>query len=159
MQAGPLIPLSPSFNSYSNPRLAGIAARVAGEFDSAEFYEDFYSQMLENPAQADQPGAGISENRNPEADSGDRDEDCDFAFATRGSESSSPIPADEVFQNGKIRPVYPVFNSDLLGRQGKFQHGNEIGGDVGQSSGSGRPRDLVGFFGNVYGLRKNFKRS
>ncbi|CAA0826655.1 Protein of unknown function (DUF1645 [Striga hermonthica] len=140
MQAGPLVPLSPSFNSYSNPRLAVIAARVAGEFDSGEFYEDFYSQRLENPAQDDQRGAGISEKRNPEADSADRDEDCDFAFVTRGSGSSSPIPADEVFQNGKIRPVYPVFNRDLLGRQGKFQCVNEIGGDVDRSSGSCRPR-------------------
>ncbi|KZV52130.1 hypothetical protein F511_07085 [Dorcoceras hygrometricum] len=42
-----------------------------------------------------------------------KDEEFEFEFSTKGSESS-PISADEIFYNGKIRPVYPVFDTHLL---------------------------------------------
>ncbi|GER53168.1 hypothetical protein STAS_30659 [Striga asiatica] len=144
MQAGPLIPLSPSFSTYSDPNLAGIAARVVGELDSGELHDDYYSNKRDNPAHADQQGEDISDNCNADTDSGDPEEyiDFDFAFVNRESEPSSPIPADEIFQNGKIRPVYPVFDTDLLiRRQGKSRSEAEIGdGDRNSGSGSGRYR-------------------
>ncbi|XP_074323977.1 uncharacterized protein LOC141660895 [Apium graveolens] len=43
----------------------------------------------------------------------EEDKDEDFTFAINGGDSS-PISADEVFEHGKIRPVYPLFNLNLL---------------------------------------------
>ncbi|KAL6579854.1 hypothetical protein OROMI_007878 [Orobanche minor] len=144
MQAGPLISLSPSFSAFSNSRLAGIAARVVGEFDSDQFHDEFcFDRGGENSAgqRADQRG-GTSINRNPEPGAADDDDDFDFAFATRDSGPSSQIPADEIFQNGKIRPVYPVLNRDVLlgvGHVG-FRNDNEKGNDGNQNSGSEPPK-------------------
>ncbi|CAA0836117.1 Unknown protein [Striga hermonthica] len=142
MQAGLLFPLSPSFSTYSDPNLAGIAARVADEFDSGEFYDDYYFEIRDNPAQVDQRGEAISDNCNADTDSSDLEEyfDLDFAFVNRESEPSSPIRADEIFQNGKIRPVYPVFDKYLLlRRQGKSPSEDQTG-DGDRNSGSGRSK-------------------
>ncbi|XP_008801812.1 uncharacterized protein LOC103715832 [Phoenix dactylifera] len=49
-----------------------------------------------------------------EDDDDDTSEDFEFAFVIKDPNSSSAITADEIFSNGQIRPVYPVFNRDLL---------------------------------------------
>ncbi|XP_010924261.2 uncharacterized protein [Elaeis guineensis] len=49
-----------------------------------------------------------------EDDDEDTSEDFEFAFVIKDPESSSTITADEIFYNGQIRTVYPVFNRDLL---------------------------------------------
>ncbi|KAI5683415.1 hypothetical protein M9H77_04643 [Catharanthus roseus] len=43
----------------------------------------------------------------------DGDEEFEFAFVAKDS-ISSPTPADEIFYNGQIRPIYPVFDTSLL---------------------------------------------
>lgn len=43
----------------------------------------------------------------------EEDKDEDFTFAINGGDSS-PIFADDAFEHGKIRPVYPLFNRNLL---------------------------------------------
>ncbi|KAK6123483.1 hypothetical protein DH2020_042772 [Rehmannia glutinosa] len=118
MQESSVISLSPSFNSYSNTKLAEIAARVVEEFGSEEFYDEFYFEREENSS------AGRIEEEDEDAG---EDEEFEFAFVTtRDSDLSSPISADEIFQNGQIRPVYPVFNRDLfLGRRVGFENENE----------------------------------
>ncbi|XP_020098123.1 uncharacterized protein LOC109716919 [Ananas comosus] len=46
--------------------------------------------------------------------SGD-DDDFEFSFAIAAPDSAAPaITADEIFSNGRIRPVYPVFDRSLL---------------------------------------------
>ncbi|PIN15507.1 hypothetical protein CDL12_11840 [Handroanthus impetiginosus] len=131
MQAGPVISLSPSFNSYSNSRLAEIAARVVEELGSEEIYDEFYFEREENSDYVERE----RENSVPAKEDDDGEEEFEFAFVTRDSDLSSPISADEIFQNGQIRPVYPVFNRDLfLGHMG-FQ--NENGKENGvENSGS-----------------------
>ncbi|XP_057804581.1 uncharacterized protein LOC131019961 [Salvia miltiorrhiza] len=128
MQASSAISLSPSFNSYSNSKLAEIAARVVEEFGSQELYdEDFYFEREENSAtRQSEEGANpdFVKNSVEEGDCEyveserenrvDDDEEFEFAFVTRDSELPSPISADEIFHNGQIRPVYPVFNRDLF---------------------------------------------
>lgn len=52
----------------------------------------------------------VNENENYE---GKSEEDEEFSFAIKGG-NSSPISADVAFQNGQIRPSYPLFNQDLL---------------------------------------------
>ncbi|XP_073298376.1 uncharacterized protein [Primulina huaijiensis] len=114
MQAGEVSSFSPSFNSYSNTNLVEIAARVVEEFrvgnDYDELYDEFYSERKED-----------FESIQREAEYDDKDEE--FEFATKGSKSS-PISADEIFCDGKIRPVYPVFETHLLIGRDKIQ--NEI---------------------------------
>ncbi|KAK6117994.1 hypothetical protein DH2020_048262 [Rehmannia glutinosa] len=92
MQESSVISLSPSFNSYSSTKLAEIAARVVEEFGSEEFYDEFYFEREENSS------AGRIEEEDEDAG---EDEEFEFAFVTtRDSDLSSPISADEIFQNG-----------------------------------------------------------
>lgn len=49
-----------------------------------------------------------------EDDDDDTSEDFEFAFEIKDPDSGPAITADEIFSNGQIRPVYPVFNRDLL---------------------------------------------
>ncbi|KAK4427137.1 hypothetical protein Salat_1482600 [Sesamum alatum] len=140
MQAGPVVSLSPSFNSYSNTKLAEIAARVAGEFDPDELYGEFCFDRRRNSAVQRVDGGGISENRVAEGEESEDEEEFEFAFVTRESEMLSPISADEIFHDGKIRPVYPVFNRGvLLGGVG-FGNENEKENGVRDSVSSKGPR-------------------
>lgn len=47
-------------------------------------------------------------------DSVDDDDDFEFAFVVGNQETHPSITADEIFSHGQSRPVYPVFNRDLL---------------------------------------------
>lgn len=49
-----------------------------------------------------------------EDDDDDTSEEFEFAFVIKDPESSPTITADEMFYNGQIRSVYPVFNRDVL---------------------------------------------
>jgi hypothetical protein len=128
MQAGALLSLSPSFNSYSSTgKLAEIAARVVNEFRQenvdnggcgfdhwgVDDHEDSAATQFEESSLKSNPHEQIR----PEVDDhGDGDEDEDefeFAFVCR-EPSLSPISADEIFYNGQIKPIYPLFNRDLL---------------------------------------------
>ncbi|KAJ8773805.1 hypothetical protein K2173_008268 [Erythroxylum novogranatense] len=42
----------------------------------------------------------------------DDDDEEDFTFIT--NPDGSPISADDIFQNGQIRPVFPLFNQNIL---------------------------------------------
>nr|AAM65077.1 unknown [Arabidopsis thaliana] len=52
-------------------------------------------------------------------DDEEEDEEEEFSFACVNGEGS-PITADEAFEDGQIRPVFPLFNRDLL-----FEYENE----------------------------------
>lgn len=113
--AGPLISLSPSFNAYSSSdRLAQIAARVVNEFreelgDDDDVWKEIDDEY-ENNTQFAQPP---SQEREPPNDDANEEEEFEFAFVCREAQTS-PISADDVFYNGQIRPVYPVFDQSLL---------------------------------------------
>lgn len=125
MQASSVISLSPSFNSYSNSKIAEIAARVVEEFEfgSEEFYDEFYFEREDDSECVE------TETENslvPEEDSnGDEEEEFEFAFVNGETEFSSPISADEIFHNGRIRPVYPVFNREMFLDRVEFQQKHE----------------------------------
>ncbi|XP_073148345.1 uncharacterized protein [Henckelia pumila] len=98
MQVSAVISPSPSFNSYSNCNLAQVAARVVQDEDNTTI------PGVYEPVESDIDGGG-----------GGEEEEFDFAFVRRGgSESFSPISADEIFHNGMIRPVYPISHPNLL---------------------------------------------
>ncbi|KAK3004625.1 hypothetical protein RJ639_019502 [Escallonia herrerae] len=107
MQPSPVLSLSPSFNSYSSSKFAQIAARVVEELrvDSESEVDDVFGFKNEEiPIAREYPQARDEEN-----------DDDDFEFALVSNEiDTSPIPADQIFYNGQIRPVFPVFDRNLL---------------------------------------------
>lgn len=102
--------VSPSFNNYSSAKLAEIAARVVKELgQEPDPDDDIFSWAAENPPQQSQEASDTEAQR-------EQDEDGEFEFAVvcREPEYSSPISADEIFYNGQIRPLYPIFDQTLL---------------------------------------------
>ncbi|KAK7350618.1 hypothetical protein VNO77_09436 [Canavalia gladiata] len=99
---------SPSFSSYSSETLAEIAARVIEELrlDPHSITED--DDALFPPWENDHNFPAQNDNASTEND----DEEFEFAFVSR--DFSSPVSADDIFQNGQIRPMYPIFDRNLL---------------------------------------------
>lgn len=137
MQRSPVLGLSPSFNSYNSGRLAEIAARIIEELGESEFQTEIEAgNDLEESIHSLQVKEGEEESalfsevksgnddedvKEDEVDGdGDGDDDSEFAFVWREPETS-PISADEIFYNGQIRPVFPIFNRDLLLGEGQNQ--------------------------------------
>ncbi|CAN7122992.1 unnamed protein product [Brassica rapa subsp. narinosa] len=83
------------------------AARFVGKERFAELYgklnEDFSSKLK----------VGVTEKKEEEEEEDDEGEGDEFSFASVNGENS-PITADEAFEGGQIRPVYPFFNRNLL---------------------------------------------
>ncbi|KAF5476803.1 hypothetical protein F2P56_003500 [Juglans regia] len=126
MQGGSVVSLSPSFNSYSPGKLAEIAARVVEELrQEADFDTNIFPWATENPSISSrvisnaapyqrQQEEDNSNNKGEDEDGyEDEDDDFEFAFVCREPDSS-PISADEIFCNGQIRPIYPIFDQSLL---------------------------------------------
>lgn len=118
---------SPTFTSYSSENLGDIAARVVGELNlsvSDPYDDDFYASLHQNDAveqghnHRDEPDEEVEEEEGEEAEEEEEDEeedDSEFEFAVLCREDdSSPISADEIFSNGQIRPMFPIFNTDLV---------------------------------------------
>lgn len=80
---------SPSFSSYSSETLAEIAARVIEE--------------LRHSADDDEALFPPWEKEEPPQEK----EDFEFTFVSR--DLASPVSADDIFLNGQIRPIYPIF--------------------------------------------------
>ncbi|PON73772.1 hypothetical protein PanWU01x14_056600 [Parasponia andersonii] len=133
MQAGPLVrsTVSPSFNSYSSSgteNLADIAARVVNEFrrengsnDDVFGFDEYVHEPcwdVINKDHYDYDDDNQSRSlylKDQDQDHDDQDEESEFEFAFVSAEpDSSPISADEIFHNGLIKPVYPLFGRALL---------------------------------------------
>ncbi|RWR82008.1 histone-lysine N-methyltransferase SETD1B [Cinnamomum micranthum f. kanehirae] len=109
MQPNSILALSPSFSSYSSHQLAEIAAKVIREI---KFVEEEEEEAAQNPTMSD----SVPSAENECADgvgAGDDEDDFEFTFVCQDPDGS-PITADEVFSNGQIRPIYPIFNRDLI---------------------------------------------
>ncbi|XP_059656394.1 uncharacterized protein LOC132303229 [Cornus florida] len=117
MQSSSVLSLSPSFNSYSSCNLAEIAARVVEEFraesESAEIDDDVFGFKNEESFEDKQPIIIQDEEVEKKKNEEDDNDEFEFAFVCR-EPNSSPISADDIFYNGQIRPVFPIFNRDLL---------------------------------------------
>ncbi|XP_048441079.1 uncharacterized protein LOC125477708 [Pyrus x bretschneideri] len=113
MQAVSVFSVSPSFNSNDSvndfeAEYAQLSAnfssqlQVTGSGGDFEFEDAEKAEMEYREAQSvDHGGECESENED------------DFSFAPTNADGS-PISADDIFQNGQIRPVFPIFNRDLL---------------------------------------------
>ncbi|KAF1887890.1 hypothetical protein Lal_00023898 [Lupinus albus] len=76
---------TPTFTSYSSETLSQIAARVIHELTTVHHH---------NPNVND-------------------DHDFEFPFVS-GNQNSSLVSADDIFSNGQIRPMYPLFDNDVV---------------------------------------------
>ncbi|KAL0877767.1 hypothetical protein Bca101_027473 [Brassica carinata] len=85
------------------------AARFVGKERFAELYgklnDDFSSKL--------KVGATEKEEKESDEEGEGEEEGDEFSFASVNGENS-PITADEAFEDGQIRPVYPFFNRNLL---------------------------------------------
>ncbi|GAB2269848.1 hypothetical protein Dimus_004767 [Dionaea muscipula] len=144
LQSGQSIDQSPSFNGYSSSaRLAQIAATVVEEFKDDGGYDDvLFSTTMEAETQRRQVlGVGREEGKESvpeevvepegkdheeEEEEGDDDSDFEFAVVTRDDES--PISADDIFYNGQIRPIFPLFNTDLIYGSASWMNPADCGG-------------------------------
>ncbi|XVF09289.1 hypothetical protein REPUB_Repub07fG0079900 [Reevesia pubescens] len=129
MQASSIISLSrssPGFNTCSSGRLAEIAARVVEEFRQESCSQD---DIYETWPQQKQLQQEVIEEEDNEGD------DFEFAFVCREPETS-PISADQIFYNGKIRPIYPLFDTNLL----NHDHQTPDGKNVDSTSRVSKPR-------------------
>ncbi|XP_068638196.1 uncharacterized protein [Aristolochia californica] len=122
---------SPSFNSYSANRFEEIAARVINELAAEEESDEFGVISADQAAPSSttsssssschkKTDAAVEEEskaETPEEDGEDHEndsgsDDFEFTFVVRDPDAS-PISADEIFANGQIRPMFPLFNRDV----------------------------------------------
>ncbi|KAF8390416.1 hypothetical protein HHK36_024942 [Tetracentron sinense] len=109
MQASPVLSLCPSFDSYYSEESAEIAAE-----NSVESKDSVSDKVMEEEEPHDEESLNdeLQEQKHNEAEE-DEDEEFEFAFVCKNPDGS-PISADEIFYNGQIRPIFPIFNRDLL---------------------------------------------
>jgi hypothetical protein len=127
-QLTPAISFTPSFttttHSSSSATLTDIAARVVHEFrleQSDDFDDDLFGDVADHHRQ------------NPTIQEKEEDDDSsgDFEFPSVCRDPPQSISADEIFYNGQIRPVFPVFGrTDLLFGGGGVVDGVDDGGKV-----------------------------
>ncbi|KAL2340898.1 hypothetical protein Fmac_008838 [Flemingia macrophylla] len=94
---------SPSFSSYSSETLAEIAARVIEELRHS-VSEDDEDEELFPPWENEK-----EKEKEEEKEEARREEKEEFEFALVWREVGSPVSADDIFSNGQIKPMYPIF--------------------------------------------------
>ncbi|KAM7471310.1 hypothetical protein LguiA_009493 [Lonicera macranthoides] len=111
-----VLSLSPSFNAYSSGTLAQIAARVVQEFRAESqpdnHHHDDVFNFKDEQSSINKPHTELLNNT--------KEDDFEFAF-TFGHPDSPTISADDIFSNGQIRPIFPLFNTDLLLGNAEFE--------------------------------------
>ncbi|RZC86961.1 hypothetical protein C5167_030312 [Papaver somniferum] len=146
LQDGSIFAQSPSFNSYTSDNFAQIAAKVCEEFvdDRVQLgLEPLQNEEEENhddddeivQAQEEEKYDDPPEEHEEEDEEEEEEEDeSEFEFSFLSGDGIA-ISADEIFANGQIRPVYPIFNRDLL-----FAGGKDYDEDDDHTDGSKQPK-------------------
>ncbi|GAB2223738.1 hypothetical protein Droror1_Dr00004478 [Drosera rotundifolia] len=115
---------SPSFNGYSSSRLAEIAARVVNQPHDDHFFNsnlratdtELQQQQTQKTAlqeygkDLDVQVTNVAEEQ--ELQEGVDDDSFEFSIVRQHEQAS--LSADEIFQSGHIRPIFPFFNTDLI---------------------------------------------
>ncbi|EFH66849.1 hypothetical protein ARALYDRAFT_472633 [Arabidopsis lyrata subsp. lyrata] len=98
-------PSSPPAKCIGDDRLTEISI----DFTKLGFPEEEEINKLERSWSKLEESVEFNEDEDDEED----EEEEEFSFACVNGEGS-PITADEAFEDGQIRPVFPLFNRDLL---------------------------------------------
>ncbi|XP_022733618.1 uncharacterized protein LOC111287366 [Durio zibethinus] len=99
--------LSPSFTMYHGTGFSDIDGNFTHDFGVKLQFETDDQNKEQEEKTSNQPEIDEEEEEEEE------NEDEEFSFVCLNPDGS-PISADDVFQNGQIRPVFPLFNQDLL---------------------------------------------
>lgn len=112
------LPLSPNFNDFS---ATGNFSRDFGV--KLQLKADEEPNMEQEQKLSNQPGIEgdnedeeeVEEQNEEEEDEEEEEEEeeQEFSFVCLNPDGS-PIAADDLFQDGQIRPIFPLFNQDLL---------------------------------------------
>lgn len=127
--------------SMDDERLTEISMKLSEDFTNklgfSEEVEEIrklersWSQLEDSVEFDDEEEAGDGEEEEEE----DEEEEEEFSFACVNGEGS-PITAEEAFEDGQIRPVFPLFNRDLL----LFDQNDVVSATDDSDSESVRPR-------------------
>eukprot|EP00268_Persea_americana_P019057 TRINITY_DN1975_c0_g1_i5.p1 TRINITY_DN1975_c0_g1~~TRINITY_DN1975_c0_g1_i5.p1 ORF type:complete len:309 (+),score=33.55 TRINITY_DN1975_c0_g1_i5:190-1116(+) len=130
MQPNSILAIAPSFTCYSSAQFAEIAAKVIREIRIEE-----EQKQLQNPNTSDldfapEPDLDPTQQRRRDdedaaADTEEDDDDGEFTFVCQDPDAFT-ISADEIFSNGQIRPIYPIFNRDLIVEHGDGDKGKNL---------------------------------
>ncbi|KFK44447.1 hypothetical protein AALP_AA1G257900 [Arabis alpina] len=103
-------PSSPPANYIAgDDRFTEISMKLTEDFTKLEFPKEEIRNLERSWSKLEE-----SVESHGESDEEDEDEEEEeFSFACVNAEGS-PITADEAFEDGQIRPVFPLFNRDLL---------------------------------------------
>ncbi|KAF7124338.1 hypothetical protein RHSIM_Rhsim12G0118800 [Rhododendron simsii] len=85
-----------------------LASSMSFVSDSAGISEEFHRELTLD-ASVDDDRTGESPPSDEESDGYDEEDDDDFSFWCAGNGDESPVSADDLFHNGQIRPMYPMF--------------------------------------------------
>ncbi|KAI9074518.1 hypothetical protein K1719_020188 [Acacia pycnantha] len=99
---------SPGFNSYSSETLAEIAARVLNEFRSDPLSVSDDDLLFDSWAESLDCSQSHHDSLN-DRDLINNDDEFEFALVC-ADPNTSPVSADDIFCNGQIKPMYPIFN-------------------------------------------------
>lgn len=113
MQASFVLPLSPNFDFH------GFSKEFAEI--SSEMSEDFGEKLkiggsereLEEEKEIVGSGAEDLEHKDEFENEEEEEDEEEFSFVCMNPDGS-PISADDIFQNGQIRPIFPIFDRSLL---------------------------------------------
>ncbi|KAF5746601.1 hypothetical protein HS088_TW06G00772 [Tripterygium wilfordii] len=91
-----------------------ISMNDLAEMINGKFSDDFEANLRLQRGGEDKEEEEQEQEQEEEEEDEDEDEDEDeFSFVVINPDGS-PVSADQAFQNGLIRPMYPLFNQDLL---------------------------------------------
>ncbi|XVE85076.1 hypothetical protein DITRI_Ditri17bG0063100 [Diplodiscus trichospermus] len=96
--------LSPSFTKYPATGFSDIAGSFTHDFEVK-------LQLETNDPQKEHEE--VNPSNQPEMEDEEEDEEEEFSFVCLNLDGT-PISADDAFENGQIRPLFPLFNQDLL---------------------------------------------
>ncbi|XP_064950262.1 uncharacterized protein LOC135601288 [Musa acuminata AAA Group] len=77
-------------------------------------FEEAFSAVHCESSQQEPPPPDDGGDDDSDVDVVDDDDDFEFAVVIKDPETGAAIYADEIFADGRIRPIYPVFNRALL---------------------------------------------
>ncbi|KAK9117154.1 hypothetical protein Sjap_016101 [Stephania japonica] len=80
---------------------------------------------LQESVKEREEGDDDEEEENEEDEEDKEEEDFEFSVVCRDADESLSITADEIFSNGQIRPIYPLFDRTLLFKDGDGEESME----------------------------------
>ncbi|KAF6157386.1 hypothetical protein GIB67_004324 [Kingdonia uniflora] len=118
MQGNSILLISPSFNSHSSKtKFEETADKVVEEFSELNLDEfgldsEVISSTHGSPVNHHHHHDHHDYTDEDEEEEEEDDDDFEFSCACDDHEVIT-LTADEIFSNGQIRPIYPIFNRDL----------------------------------------------